>query len=75
MCVFTGYESGFESHAFAGELEFDELDIYFRECDLYPAQSDVEEAIDLVFRGKTSPSALRPVFWGLDQSFLGKTCL
>ena len=46
-----GYESGFESHAFAGELEIAELPEYFRECDLYPVQSDIDEAFDIVFRG------------------------
>ena len=60
MCVLVtkcaapclGYESGFESHAFAGELEIAELPEYFRECDLYPVQSDIDEAFDIVFRGK-----------------------
>ena len=52
MATFTGYESGFESHAFAGELEVVELPEYFRECDLYPVQSDIDHAFDLVFRGQ-----------------------
>ena len=49
--LLAGYESGFESHAFAGELEIEELAEYFRECDLYPPQTDIDEAFDIVFRG------------------------
>lgn len=48
------YESVFDKKAFAGELEFGELDQFFRECDLYPSQSEIEEAVDVVFRGQAS---------------------
>ena len=32
-------------------MEIAELPEYFRECDLYPVQSDIDEAFDIVFRG------------------------
>lgn len=49
---FVGYESVFEKKAFAGEMEFEELDQFFRECDLYPSQSEIDEAVDVVFQGR-----------------------
>lgn len=48
------YESVFDKKAFAGELEFDELDQFFRECDLYPSHMEIEEAVDVVFQGQAS---------------------
>ena len=33
-------------------MEFSELDQFFRESDLYPSQSEIEEAVDVVFQGK-----------------------
>ncbi|CAC5422787.1 unnamed protein product [Mytilus coruscus] len=48
------YESVFDKKAFAGEMEFSELDQFFRESDLYPSQSEIEEAVDVVFQGQAS---------------------
>ncbi|KAF6029011.1 IQCM [Bugula neritina] len=46
------YESVFDRRAFGGELEEDEIVQFFRECDLMPANHEIEHAIDLVFKGK-----------------------
>ncbi|VDI84090.1 Hypothetical predicted protein [Mytilus galloprovincialis] len=48
------FESVFDKKAFAGEMEFSELDQFFRESDLYPSQSEIEEAVDVVFQGQAS---------------------
>ncbi len=47
----AGYESVFEKRAFGGELELEEINAYFHECDLYPAMNELDEAFDAVFRG------------------------
>ena len=47
----TGYEGVFERRAFGGELEEDEFVQFFRECDLMPANHEIEHAMDLVFKG------------------------
>ncbi|XP_048236976.1 uncharacterized protein LOC124127673 isoform X1 [Haliotis rufescens] len=46
------YESVFEKKAFGGELELCELDQFFKECDLYPSQAELDEAVDVLFKGK-----------------------
>ncbi|XP_067949700.1 uncharacterized protein [Watersipora subatra] len=45
------YEGVFERRAFGGELEEEELVQFLRECDLMPANHEIEHAMDLVFRG------------------------
>ena len=47
----SGYESVFEKRAFGGEMDIEEMPDFLKECDLYPAQTEVEDAIDAVFRG------------------------
>lgn len=42
----------FDRRAFGGELEEDEIVQFFRECDLMPANHEIEHAIDLVFKGR-----------------------
>ncbi|KAL5011451.1 hypothetical protein ScPMuIL_010002 [Solemya velum] len=46
------YESVFDKRAFGGELEMMDLEQYLHECDCYPSRLEIEEAIDIVFRGK-----------------------
>ncbi|XP_074651912.1 uncharacterized protein LOC141906491 isoform X2 [Tubulanus polymorphus] len=46
------YESTFDKRSFGGELDEHELPFYFNECDLYPAPAEVDDAIDMVFKGK-----------------------
>ena len=48
----AGYESVFEKKSFGGELEHGDIEAFFRECDLYPSQAEVEEAMDVTMRGK-----------------------
>ena len=47
-----GYESVFDKKAFGGELERGELEAFFKECDLYPSQAEIEDAMDVTMRGK-----------------------
>lgn len=42
----------FDKKAFGSELEVGELDAFFKECDMYPSTSEIDEAIDVVFHGK-----------------------
>ena len=49
--VVAGYESVFEKKAFGGELELGDLDSFFKECDLYPSQAEIEEAMKATIRG------------------------
>ncbi|ELT87132.1 hypothetical protein CAPTEDRAFT_227327 [Capitella teleta] len=46
------YESVFDRKAFGGELELSELPEYFKECDLYPAQAEIDHGLSLIFRGQ-----------------------
>ena len=39
--------------SFADELELEELDSFFHECDLYPSNMEIEDGIDVIFQGKT----------------------
>ncbi|GFS11314.1 abnormal spindle-like microcephaly-associated protein homolog [Elysia marginata] len=48
------YESVFEKKSFGGELEHGDIEAFFRECDLYPSQAEVEEAMDVTMRGQSS---------------------
>ena len=48
-----GYESKFDMKSFADELELEELDSFFHECDLYPSNMEIEDGIDVIFQGKT----------------------
>ena len=41
----------FDKKAFGNEIDLSELASYFKECDLYPAQPEIDEAVDAVFRG------------------------
>ena len=41
----------FEKKAFGGELELGDLDSFFKECDLYPSQAEIEEAMKATIRG------------------------
>ncbi|RUS76824.1 hypothetical protein EGW08_015410, partial [Elysia chlorotica] len=47
------YESVFEKKSFGGELEHGDIEAFFRECDLYPSQAEVEEAMDVTMRGQS----------------------
>ena len=49
---FSGYESQFDKKSFADELELSELENFFRECDLYPSNSELEDGIDVIFQGR-----------------------
>lgn len=51
-CDYAGYESVFDKKAFGSELEVIELESFFKECDMYPSASEIDEAIDVVFHGK-----------------------
>lgn len=55
LALCAGYESVFEKKAFGGELELCELDQFFKECDLYPSQAELEEAVDVLFKGESLP--------------------
>ena len=37
---------------FGDELELAELESFFRECDLYPSNTELEDGIDVIFQGK-----------------------
>lgn len=52
FCDYAGYESVFDKKAFGSELEVIELESFFKECDMYPSASEIDEAIDVVFHGK-----------------------
>lgn len=47
------YESQFDKKSFADELELSELENFFRECDLYPSNSELEDGIDVIFQGRS----------------------
>ncbi|XP_023930673.1 uncharacterized protein LOC106165523 [Lingula anatina] len=47
------FESVFDKISFGGELELEDIPQYFKESDLYPAKSEINEAMDSVFRGKS----------------------
>ncbi len=49
----------FEKRAFGGELETQELPAYFKECDLYPAAGEIDDATDLIFRGMCSDNMFK----------------
>ncbi|GFN84968.1 abnormal spindle-like microcephaly-associated protein homolog [Plakobranchus ocellatus] len=48
------YESVFEKKSFGGELEHGDIEAFFRECDLYPSQAEIEEAMDVTMRGQSA---------------------
>jgi len=50
-CKCVGYEGVFERRSFGGELEEEELIMFFKECDLMPAEHEIHHAMDLVFKG------------------------
>ena len=50
----TGYESKFDMKSFADELELEELDSFFHECDLFPSNMEIEDGIDVIFQGKAT---------------------
>ena len=41
----------FNRRSFGGELDEDEVVAFFKECDLMPAQHEIDHAMDLVFHG------------------------
>ncbi|KAK3099265.1 hypothetical protein FSP39_001865 [Pinctada imbricata] len=45
------YESVFDKKSFGNELELIELEAFFRESDLYPSASEIDEAMDVVLHG------------------------
>lgn len=47
----TEYEMMFERKAFGGEIEVCDLPKFFEECDLYPSQLEMDDAVDVVIRG------------------------
>lgn len=63
------YESVFDKKAFGSELEVIELESFFKECDMYPSASEIDEAIDVVFhgqqvkRGLLKPEVMELVFY------------
>ncbi|XP_041357330.1 uncharacterized protein LOC121374330 isoform X2 [Gigantopelta aegis] len=46
------YEGVFERKAFGGELDISELEEFFHESDLHPSVAEIDEAVDVVFRGQ-----------------------
>lgn len=42
----------FDQKCYGGEMELGELPLYFKELDLHPSTSDLQDAVDAVFRGK-----------------------
>ena len=50
--TFTGYESQFDKKAFGEELELEELESFFHECDLYPSNMEIDDGIDVIFQGR-----------------------
>ncbi|KAI0211917.1 hypothetical protein LSAT2_003224 [Lamellibrachia satsuma] len=46
------YERMFDQKCYGGEMELGELPLYFKELDLHPSTSDLQDAVDAVFRGK-----------------------
>ncbi|XP_070198029.1 uncharacterized protein [Littorina saxatilis] len=47
------YESVFDKKAFGGELEHGDTDSFFKECDLYPSKTEIEEAMKIALKGET----------------------
>lgn len=43
----------FEKKAFGGELERGDIESFFKECDLYPSQLEIEEAMDVTMHGNS----------------------
>ena len=56
--VVSGYESVFDKKAFGGELELGDLDSFFKECDLYPSQAEIEEAMRVAIKGMCTSHCL-----------------
>lgn len=52
FCDYVGYESVFDKKAFGFELEVIELELFFKECDMYLFVLEIDEVIDVVFYGK-----------------------
>ncbi|XP_035828438.1 uncharacterized protein LOC101855375 [Aplysia californica] len=48
------YESVFEKKSFGGELEQGDVEAFFKECDLYPSQAEIEEAMDVTMHGQAN---------------------
>ncbi|ESO89514.1 hypothetical protein LOTGIDRAFT_234326 [Lottia gigantea] len=44
------YEGVFERRSFGGEIEAGDVEQYFKECDLFPSQVEIEEAREMVCR-------------------------
>ena len=58
--LFPGYESVFDKKAFGGELEIAEVESFFKECDLFPSQAEIDEAIDVTMHGRGSNAFIFP---------------
>ncbi|XP_069129454.1 uncharacterized protein [Argopecten irradians] len=54
MDVRRRYESVFDKKAYGGELEVTDIDQFFRECDLYPSKTEIDEGIDIILQGQTN---------------------
>lgn len=52
FCDYVGYESVFDKKVFGFELEVIELELFFKECDMYSFVLEIDEVIDVVFYGK-----------------------
>ena len=46
-----GFETSFEKRAFGMEMDPSELLQFFRDCELSPSITEIDEAVDAVFRG------------------------
>ncbi|XP_060596380.1 uncharacterized protein LOC132750419 isoform X2 [Ruditapes philippinarum] len=47
------FESQFDKKAFGSEMEQSELEAFFRECDLYPSRTEIEEGLDVTTKGQS----------------------
>ncbi|XP_064607645.1 uncharacterized protein LOC135472195 [Liolophura sinensis] len=56
MDIRRRYEMMFERKAFGGEIEVCDLPKFFKECDLYPSQLEMDDAVDVVIRGQDKGS-------------------
>lgn len=49
--IVSGFESQFDKKAFGSELELTELEAFFRECDLFPSCTEIDEGLDVTTKG------------------------
>lgn len=60
--IISGFESQFDKKAFGTEMEQSELEAFFRECDLYPSHTEIEEGLDVTTKGTYSYSSLQTCY-------------